>query len=97
MKDKASKNAKDDKNLHLTRQFMVSGLISVILIVTFATIRGYYSLRTHSVRNISEVVALRIKGVNSLASQAASSEKSGLKICNPAAEGFKYLGSDPLH
>lgn len=84
MNDKASKSAKGDKKAHLTRQFMVSGLISVILIVTFATIRGYYSLRTHSVRNISEIVAQRINDVSNRVLMATPSDQKLDGLANPA-------------
>ena len=77
MNETESNNTKSDEKINLTRRFVVSGWISVILIVMFATFRGYYSLRGHAVKNISDVVAQRINDVsNRVISTVSSNQKT---------------------
>ncbi len=64
MSELPAKHSEGKQKVNLTRQFMLSGLIAVVLIVSLATLRGYYSLRGYSVRDAGDVVASRVNDVS---------------------------------
>lgn len=67
MNDLMLKDSLPKKKTNLTRRFVITGVIALVVIVSLASLRGYYVLRTHGIdaatKELSELINYRATGI----------------------------------